>query len=49
MKLLGIINVGFDITETLTDASKDVGVEISVVKTKYTLLSYHHNAWQSQT
>jgi hypothetical protein len=31
-------------TETLTDASKEVGLEINVEKTKYMLLSCHQNA-----
>jgi hypothetical protein len=31
-------------TESLVDASKEVGLEINVKKTKYTLLSYHRNA-----
>jgi hypothetical protein len=30
-------------TETLTDASKEVGLEINVEKTKYMLLSRHQN------
>jgi hypothetical protein len=35
-------------TGTLTDASKEVGVEIIVEKTKYVLLSHHQNAGQNQ-
>jgi hypothetical protein len=35
-------------TETLTDASKDVGLEINIEKTKYMLLSFHQNADQNQ-
>jgi hypothetical protein len=35
-------------TETLTDASKKVGVEINAEKTKYMLLSRHQNAGQNQ-
>jgi hypothetical protein len=35
-------------TGTLTDASKEVGLEISIEKTKYMLLSYHQNAGQNQ-
>jgi hypothetical protein len=31
-------------TETLTDASKEVGIEINAEKTKYRLLSCHQNA-----
>jgi hypothetical protein len=31
-------------TQTLTDASKDVGLEINIETTKYTLLSRHQNA-----
>jgi hypothetical protein len=31
-------------TETLIDASKEVGLEINVDKTKYMLLSRHQNA-----
>jgi hypothetical protein len=30
-------------TETLTDGSKEVGLEINVEKTKYMLLSHHQN------
>jgi hypothetical protein len=34
-------------TETLIDASKEVGLEINVEKTKYMLLSYHQNVCQN--
>jgi hypothetical protein len=34
------------IRETLIDASKEVGLEINVEKTKYLLLSHHQNAGQ---
>jgi hypothetical protein len=30
-------------TETLIDASKEVGLEINIEKTKYMLLSHHQN------
>jgi hypothetical protein len=33
-------------TETLTDASKEVGLDINIEKTKYMLLSCHQNAGQ---
>jgi hypothetical protein len=36
------------ITETLIDASKEVGLEINVGNTKYTLLSRHQNVGQSR-
>jgi hypothetical protein len=35
-------------TETLIDASKEVGVEINIEKTKYMLLSRHQNAGQNR-
>jgi hypothetical protein len=35
-------------TETLIDASKEVGLEISVEKTKYVLLSRHKNVGQNR-
>jgi hypothetical protein len=35
-------------TETLIDASKAVGLEINVEKTKYMLLSRHQNVVQSR-
>jgi hypothetical protein len=35
-------------TETLTEASTEVGLEINVEKTKYMLLSRHQNAGQNQ-
>jgi hypothetical protein len=31
-------------TETLIDASKEVGLKINLEKTTYMLLSHHHNA-----
>jgi hypothetical protein len=34
-------------TETLIDASKEVGLEINVEKTKYMLLSLHQNVGQN--
>jgi hypothetical protein len=33
-------------TETLTDASKEVGLEVNTEKTKYTLLAHHQNTEQ---
>jgi hypothetical protein len=35
-------------TETLIDASKEVGLEINVEKTKYMLLSHHQNVGRNQ-
>jgi hypothetical protein len=35
-------------TETLTDASKEIGLDINVEKTKYMLLSRHQNVGQSR-
>jgi hypothetical protein len=35
-------------TETLIDASKEVGLEINEEKTKYMLLSCHQNAGQNR-
>jgi hypothetical protein len=34
-------------TETLIDASKEVGLEVNAEKTKYMLLSCHQNAGQN--
>jgi hypothetical protein len=34
-------------TQTLTDASKEVGLEVNTDKTKYMLLSRHKNAGQN--
>jgi hypothetical protein len=34
--------------ETLVDASKEVGIEINVEKTKYMLLSRHQNVGQNR-
>jgi hypothetical protein len=31
-------------TETLIDASKDVGLEVNIENTKYILLSHHQNS-----
>jgi hypothetical protein len=35
-------------TETLTDASKEVGLEINVEKTKHRLLSHHQNVGRNR-
>jgi hypothetical protein len=35
-------------TETLTDASNEVGPEVNTMKTKYMLLSCHQNAGQNR-
>jgi hypothetical protein len=35
-------------TQTLTDASKEAGLEVNAEKTKYTLLFRHQNAGQNQ-
>jgi hypothetical protein len=35
-------------TETLIDASKEVGLEINAEKSKYMLLSHHQNVGQNQ-
>jgi hypothetical protein len=35
-------------TETLTDASKEVGLEVNIEKTKYMLVSHDQNAGQNQ-
>jgi hypothetical protein len=35
-------------TQTLTDASKEVGLEVNTEKIKYMLLSRHQNAGQNQ-
>jgi ribosomal protein S2 len=37
-------NITKEITETLTDASKEVGLEVNAEKTKYMLLSRHQKA-----
>jgi hypothetical protein len=34
-------------TETVIDASKEVGLDVNAEKTKYTLLSFHQNAVQN--
>jgi hypothetical protein len=48
VNLLGdnIVTVRKD-TETWTDPSKDVGLEVNAEKTKYILLSRHQNAGQN--
>jgi hypothetical protein len=40
--------LGDNITETLNDASKEVGLEVKVEKTKYMLVSHDQNAGQNQ-
>jgi hypothetical protein len=42
------VNLLGDNTETLNDASKEVGLEINVEKTKYMLLSRHQNVDQNR-
>jgi hypothetical protein len=37
-----------DNAETLTDASKEVGLEVNLEKTKYTLVSRDQNAGQNR-
>jgi hypothetical protein len=49
----GVILLGDNIdniknTQTLIDASEDVGLEVNAEKTKYVLLSRHQNAGQNQ-
>jgi hypothetical protein len=34
-------------TQTLIDASKEIGLELNTEKTKYMLLSHHQNAGQN--
>jgi hypothetical protein len=47
-KLLGDnINTIKKNAETLTDASKKVGLEVNAEKTKYRLLSHHQDAGQN--
>jgi uncharacterized protein YdeI (BOF family) len=49
VKLLGdIIDTIKKNTETFIDASKEVGLEINVDKTKYMLLSHHQNVGQNR-
>jgi hypothetical protein len=35
-------------TQTLLEASRDVGLEINVEKTKYVIMSHHQNSGQNQ-
>jgi hypothetical protein len=35
-------------SETLLEASKDIGIEINAEKTKYMIMSYHPNSGQNQ-
>jgi hypothetical protein len=49
VNLLGdIIDAAKKNTETLIDASKEVGLEINVEKSKYMLLSCHQNVRQNR-
>jgi hypothetical protein len=43
------INIIKENTQTLIDASKEVGLEVNTEKTKYMLLSRHQNAGQIMT
>jgi hypothetical protein len=49
---VNLLGVNIDIikknTETLIDASKEIGLEVNVEKTKYVLLFHHQNAQQNQ-
>jgi hypothetical protein len=47
MNLLGDIDATKKDTETLIDASKEIGLEVNTKKTKYLLLSRHQNAGQN--
>jgi hypothetical protein len=48
MNLRDNINIVKKNTETLIDASKEVGLEVNTEKTKYMLLSRHQNAGQNR-
>jgi hypothetical protein len=42
------INTIKENTETFLQASRDVGLEINVEKTKYMIMSHHQNSGQNQ-
>jgi hypothetical protein len=42
------VNLLGDNTETLTDARKEVGLEVKIQKAKYMLVSHHQNASQNR-
>jgi hypothetical protein len=45
--LLILVSCHIDVTQTLIDASKEVGLEVNTEKTKYLQLSHHQNAGQN--
>jgi predicted acetyltransferase len=44
----GSIHIKKENSETLLESSRDIGLEISAEKTKYIIMSRHHNSGQNQ-
>jgi flagellar hook protein FlgE len=50
VNMLGVsINAIKEKTETLSEASRDVGLEIKAEKTKYMIMSHHLNSGENQS